>query len=441
MQAPTQPVKANNLAQQPLAAGAGSQPLRAQTALSPSDPFSPAVVPLSNEPMPGLQGVASEPAPSLNPYAGLANTNTNTNTATPTIKGPKVATTAPASAPRLDGVDLKALSTTPDVYQLQYQNFDERFSRLATDRISFDKPGITESPSLDLSAPAPLPKGDVVTAKDLSDRSEVSDLNLQMPAAFDMNANDSINTPKTQTPNLNSSIERLVASQLAFASKGHAQGEQSNPEGGRKEEFFGVEALDGDALKADQTIGQGSASAAKFQDQLDGVKAEPLSTTKASEHAKNIADLVNQKAQMLTNQGGGSVLLDLGTPETGKLEIALDVTKDGVGMKVLTASEQVKDILMADIPKLRDALSAQSLDLKQVDFGFKRDFNSHQQHQQNQAFQQQQQFNDGQRQGFNQFANQRSPSFNLNRFQTPINNIRSVAMNMPTHSGNIQVLA
>ncbi len=90
---------------------------------------------------------------------------------------------------------------------------------------------------------------------------------------------------------------------------------------------------------------------------------DPVNESHFAERAKEIFD----KAEMLVKDGGGSMKIDLSSHELGKLDLAVDVQADKVDLRIIASSENVKDILTQEIPKLRDALNGQNLHLKNVE--------------------------------------------------------------------------
>lgn len=106
------------------------------------------------------------------------------------------------------------------------------------------------------------------------------------------------------------------------------------------------------------------------------------------------------KAQMLVKEGGGSIRLDVGDTGLGKVDIALDVKDKTIELKIMAANDQARDTLVADLPRLKEALQQQNLDLKLVEVGTRAQqqwsgqSSDGSQHQGHQSFQSQQRFSE-----------------------------------------------
>lgn len=103
--------------------------------------------------------------------------------------------------------------------------------------------------------------------------------------------------------------------------------------------------------------------ASRIEQKPDVSAKEPMNESHFAEKAKEIFD----KAEMLVKDGGGSMKIDMSSEELGKLDLAVDVQGDKVDLRIIASSEKVKEILTQDIPKLREALNNQNLELKNVE--------------------------------------------------------------------------
>ncbi|MCX6108913.1 MAG: flagellar hook-length control protein FliK [Proteobacteria bacterium] len=74
-------------------------------------------------------------------------------------------------------------------------------------------------------------------------------------------------------------------------------------------------------------------------------------------------------ATMLVKQGGGTVRLDLSSPEFGPLELALNMNKDKIDLRVLAGSDRARDAIAADLNQLKGALAIQNVQLGKVEVG------------------------------------------------------------------------
>jgi hypothetical protein len=87
-----------------------------------------------------------------------------------------------------------------------------------------------------------------------------------------------------------------------------------------------------------------------------------------AQRAEMIQKIYDGATTMVRN-GQKSVHLDLGSSDLGKLEVAVSMKDDRVDVRVLTASDRVRDAMAAELGSLRNALSVQSLQLGNVDVG------------------------------------------------------------------------
>jgi hypothetical protein len=75
------------------------------------------------------------------------------------------------------------------------------------------------------------------------------------------------------------------------------------------------------------------------------------------------------KSSMLIKDGGGSIRLDLGSKEMGPLDLALDIKDKTVELRIVAHSDQAREALVQELPKLRESLQNQNLNLEKVEIG------------------------------------------------------------------------
>jgi flagellar hook-length control protein FliK len=143
-----------------------------------------------------------------------------------------------------------------------------------------------------------------------------------------------------------------------------------------------------------------------------------------------MVDKILSQASLLVKEGGGSIRLQVENPDIGQIDLALSVSEDAVRLRVLSGSDQVKELLISDMPRLRDLLEGQNLKLENIEFA--RHNHGHE------AFSDSRQYQD-RPQYQNIFENSFQPT-NLNKSQSPWH--KSGQIKYPsTHMGSIQVLA
>lgn len=81
----------------------------------------------------------------------------------------------------------------------------------------------------------------------------------------------------------------------------------------------------------------------------------------------NVTGPLIERAQLLVNDGGGSMRLDLGSSELGSLDIAVKVNQDTIDLRIVASSDSVRDQISQDLQNLRDSLMRQNLNLRQVE--------------------------------------------------------------------------
>jgi flagellar hook-length control protein FliK len=84
------------------------------------------------------------------------------------------------------------------------------------------------------------------------------------------------------------------------------------------------------------------------------------------------ADIL-QKAQMLVKDGGGSIRIDMGHQDLGKLDLALDLNQQDLELRLVTDSEKARELLSQELPRLKEALQEANINLKSVEIGLRSD--------------------------------------------------------------------
>lgn len=78
---------------------------------------------------------------------------------------------------------------------------------------------------------------------------------------------------------------------------------------------------------------------------------------------------VFDKSSLLLKEGGGSMRIDLGSKELGSVNLAVEVKDKTVEIRILAPTSHARELLATELPKLREALQNQNLDLKKVEIG------------------------------------------------------------------------
>ena len=79
-----------------------------------------------------------------------------------------------------------------------------------------------------------------------------------------------------------------------------------------------------------------------------------------------IVQNIMDNSNMMLKKGGGSIRLDLSSRELGALDIAVKVVDNKLDLNILAHSPQTRDLIIADIPRLRESLQHQNIGLNDV---------------------------------------------------------------------------
>lgn len=108
----------------------------------------------------------------------------------------------------------------------------------------------------------------------------------------------------------------------------------------------------------------GSEFAAMLGDTKEAAKSG-MTPAERAEAAQKIMD----SATYLMRQGTGSVRLDLSNSIHGPLEVAINMTDNNVDVRIFTESDPVREAMIADLSRLKEALQTQNVNLNHVEVG------------------------------------------------------------------------
>ncbi|MBF0440712.1 MAG: flagellar hook-length control protein FliK [Oligoflexales bacterium] len=86
-------------------------------------------------------------------------------------------------------------------------------------------------------------------------------------------------------------------------------------------------------------------------------------------HPHDITERIVKNASMMIKEGGGSIKIDLGSKELGDINLAIQVKDNNLDLRIVADSDKVREIIAGDLPRLRESLSEQKLNLNQVEIG------------------------------------------------------------------------
>ncbi len=138
-----------------------------------------------------------------------------------------------------------------------------------------------------------------------------------------------------------------------------------------------------------------------------------------------------ENSQTMLRSGGGSMRLSVDTKEMGKIDLAVNVQDHKLDLRILAPNERVRDAMMVELPKMREMLQSQNLQLSAVEVGVA---GKGYQHQQQTSQQQSHQFDRNEALLPEYLRNNQSTQSNwLKAARRPTQSYR--------HDGRIQVLA
>jgi hypothetical protein len=160
------------------------------------------------------------------------------------------------------------------------------------------------------------------------------------------------------------SLENVLASSLP----------QTNSDGSFSEGMFqdqdsssGSESsLQDQVMDIGQTISQQNS----LKDNVRGEFVNRLSTDGANTMSKSsFAAKILGHAQMMLKDGGGSMRVNVETPGMGKVDVAINLINNQLDVRIITASEQARDMISREVSGLRDGLGQQGISLRGLEIG------------------------------------------------------------------------
>ncbi len=139
-------------------------------------------------------------------------------------------------------------------------------------------------------------------------------------------------------------------------SKGFSRGDGQEAESGQGEAFFANDSMIASQLSESK---DGSRVRGNFETTLTGEAPKP-------EKSQMAQRLVSQ-AEMLLRKGGGSMRVDMEAPGIGRIDVAINLNNNQLDVRIITASEQARDMISHEISGLRDGLNQQGISLRGIE--------------------------------------------------------------------------
>ena len=94
-----------------------------------------------------------------------------------------------------------------------------------------------------------------------------------------------------------------------------------------------------------------------------------LSTDSATPAKESLAQKILGQAEIMFKNGGGSMRMDVEAPGIGKVDVAINLNNNQLDVRIITASDQARDIISREVAGLRDGLTQQGLSLRGLEVG------------------------------------------------------------------------
>lgn len=92
-----------------------------------------------------------------------------------------------------------------------------------------------------------------------------------------------------------------------------------------------------------------------------------------SPNLSRIRQEIINRAEILVKEGGGSIKIDLGHEDLGQIDLAIEVNDQKLEIRILAGSEKARELIAQELPRLREALQLQNLDLQSVEVGLRQE--------------------------------------------------------------------
>jgi len=94
-----------------------------------------------------------------------------------------------------------------------------------------------------------------------------------------------------------------------------------------------------------------------------------LTAPAAGQPRETLAQRILGQAEIMFKSGGGSMRMDVEAPGIGKVDVAINLNNNQLDVRIITASDQARDIITREVAGLRDGLTQQGLNLRGLEVG------------------------------------------------------------------------
>ena len=103
--------------------------------------------------------------------------------------------------------------------------------------------------------------------------------------------------------------------------------------------------------------------------EAEGVFSDKLANAPKTHNASPIAAKILGHAQMMLKNGGGTMSVNVEAPGIGKVDVAINLINNQLDIRIITASDQARDMISREITGLRDGLTQQGINLRGLEVG------------------------------------------------------------------------
>jgi len=150
-------------------------------------------------------------------------------------------------------------------------------------------------------------------------------------------------------------VRTASSASISDFSKGQSGGE-SRSEGGED-----TALLPGDLSSVSLDAGRVSGKSDTFISKLSG------ENNQAQGPKSEFTSKILAHAQMMLKSGGGAMKVAVEAPGIGQVDVAINLINNQLDVRIITASEQARDMISREISGLRDGLGQQGLSLRGVE--------------------------------------------------------------------------
>lgn len=176
-------------------------------------------------------------------------------------------------------------------------------------------------------------------------------------------ASDVTDIEQMKTPNLELADMTEASTPLADSSVGVslASAEKIFRDGGSSFSERGQENLSDVAASMEPKVSSNKDSSVSF--------SSKLTAPTANQPRETLAQRILGQAEVMFKNGGGSMRMDVEAPGIGKVDVAINLNNNQLDVRIITASDQARDIITREVAGLRDGLTQQGLNLRGLEVG------------------------------------------------------------------------